>query len=130
MSRHVPIVRDLLSIIESRPPVVSGEGVMIYGVGSMLVLIGIANLASWYRARRQSDPELKTLLDEETLEAADLEYDLLDDIASRQQDLVAPAAVEWNTRTARVGEQWTTTLYVADYPDAPKDGYQIGRAHV
>ena len=52
MSRHVPIVRDLLSIIESRPPVVSGEGVMIYGVGSVLVLIGIANLVSWYRARR------------------------------------------------------------------------------
>jgi type IV secretory pathway VirB4 component len=126
MSCHAPIVRDLLSIIESRPPVVSGEGMMIYGVGSVLVLIGIANLVSWYRERQQTDPELEALLDEETIEAADLEYDLLDDIASRQQDLVAPAAVEWDSRTARVGEQWTTTLYVADYPDAPKDGYLSG----
>ena len=126
MSRHAPIMRDLLSIIESRPPVVSGEGVMIYGVGSVLVLIGIANLVSWYRERQQTDPELEALLDEETIEAADLEYELLDDIASRQQDLIAPAAVEWDSRTARVGEQWTTTLYVADYPDAPKDGYLSG----
>ena len=39
-----------------------------------------------------------------------------------QRTLLAPAAIEWETRAARVGEQWTTTLYVAGYPDCPKDG--------
>jgi len=126
MSRHWTLVSELVSVVESRPAVLSSEGVMIYGIGSVLLLIGIANLVSWYRDRRRTESELGTLLDEETLETAELEYDLLDDIAARQQDVVAPAAVEWNTRTARVGEQWTTTLYVADYPDAPKDGYLSG----
>ena len=43
-----------------------------------------------------------------------------------QRSLLAPAAIEWETRAARVGEQWTTTLYVAGYPDYPKDGYLSG----
>ncbi|NNC24655.1 transferase, partial [Salinisphaera sp. USBA-960] len=34
-----------------------------------------------------------------------------------------PAAIEWETRAAHVGEQWTSTLYVAEYPDHPSDGY-------
>jgi type IV secretory pathway VirB4 component len=126
MNRLEALWVDLLSVIESRPPVLSSEGVMIYGIGGVLLLIGIANLVSWYRERRRSETELEALLDEETLEEAELEYDLLDDIAARQQDVVAPAAIEWDTRTARVGEEWTTTLYVADYPDAPKDGYLSG----
>jgi type IV secretory pathway VirB4 component len=31
--------------------------------------------------------------------------------------------VEWDTRAAKVGDQWTTTLVVTGYPDQPKDGY-------
>jgi len=48
---------------------------------------------------------------------------VLDEIAERHQSLIAPAAIEWETRAARVGEQWTSTLYIADYPDYPNDGY-------
>jgi len=117
---------DLLSAVESRPPVLSGDGLLLYGIGGVVLLIAIANAVVWYRNRRRTDPDLKMLLDEETLTAAELEHDLLDDITARQQDVVAPAAVEWGTRTARVGEQWTTTLYIADYPDAPKDGCLSG----
>ncbi len=48
---------------------------------------------------------------------------MLDDLTEQHKHAVAPAAIEWETRTARVGNQWTSTLYIADYPDYPKDGY-------
>ncbi|MEF8825383.1 MAG: transferase [Halapricum sp.] len=54
------------------------------------------------------------------------EFDDLTDPAAFHRDLLAPAAIEWETRVARVGEQWTSTLYVAGYPDYPKDGYLSG----
>ncbi|TKX51768.1 transferase, partial [Halorubrum sp. SP3] len=41
----------------------------------------------------------------------------------RHQDAVAPAAVEWESRCARVDDEWTRTLYIADWPDHPSDGY-------
>jgi hypothetical protein len=126
MILHQWLYGTLRSVIESRPSVASSKGVMIYGVGSVLLFIAIANLITWYRERRQSGTQLASVLDEETLAAAAAEYELLDDIATQQQDVVAPAAIEWDTRTARVGQQWTTTIYVAEYPDAPKDGYLSG----
>ncbi|SDM93720.1 Type IV secretory pathway, VirB4 component [Halogranum gelatinilyticum] len=46
-----------------------------------------------------------------------------DDVSESQRNVTAPDAIEWETRAARVGEQWTSTLYVAGYPDYPKDGY-------
>jgi type IV secretory pathway VirB4 component len=126
MSWHQWLYGGLRSVIESRPSLASSEGVMIYGVGSVLLLIACANLITWYRERRRSETQLASVLDEETLAAAAAEYELLDDIAIQHQDVVAPAAIEWDTRTARVGEQWTTTIYVVEYPDAPKDGYLSG----
>jgi len=51
------------------------------------------------------------------------ERQLLDDIAESHKTITAPAAIEWDTRAARVGEQWTTTLYITEYPDYPNDGY-------
>ncbi|QLD90797.1 transferase [Natronomonas salina] len=110
-------------LLDSLPPLVSTEGLFVYGLGSVVLLIAVANLLSWYRERKRDDPVLDDLLDEETLEAAEVEYRVLDELAERQQDVMAPAAIEWDTRTARVGEQWTSTLYVAEYPDAPNDGY-------
>ncbi|SEO19435.1 Type IV secretory pathway, VirB4 component [Halogranum amylolyticum] len=54
---------------------------------------------------------------------ADLETVFFETLEEHHQSAVAPAAIEWETRAARVGEQWTTTLYVAEYPDYPSDGY-------
>jgi len=126
MSAHETLVVRGTEALEELPPVVSTEGVLIYGVGSVLVLICIANVVSWYRERMRGESELPAFLDDETLETADIEYAILDELADRQQDAMAPAAIEWDTRSARVGEQWMTTLYVAEYPDAPKDGYLSG----
>ncbi|WP_416839934.1 VirB4 family type IV secretion system protein [Haloferax sp. DFSO52] len=63
------------------------------------------------------------VFDSSTLDAAPAETPILEAIDSVHAETVAPAAIEWDTRTARVGEQWTTTLYLASYPDYPKDGY-------
>ncbi|MCY4732327.1 transferase [Natronomonas gomsonensis] len=111
---------------EALPPVLSSEGVLLYGVSGVIALILIANVVNWWRDRQREDVELGELLEDETLEAAEAEWAVLDDLSERQQDLMAPAAITWETRAARVGEQWTTTLYVAEYPDAPKDGYLSG----
>ncbi|WP_207589900.1 VirB4 family type IV secretion system protein [Halomontanus rarus] len=91
-----------------------------------VVVIGlIVGLGITVARRRQHDdePELSDLLDDETLEAGVAEGQLLEDIAERHKSLIAPAAVEWGTRIAEVDEQVTSTLYIADYPDYPMDGY-------
>jgi len=119
----LPAVQDALS---SLPPIVSPEGVFVYGVGGVLVLITIANLVTWYRGWQAENVVLADLLDEEMLDAGAAEEELFDDIAARQQSTMAPAAIEWETRAARVGEDWTTTLYIAGYPDYPSDGYLSG----
>lgn len=48
---------------------------------------------------------------------------LLDAIAKAHQAVLAPDAIEWDTRAARVGDQWTSTMLIAAYPDYPSDGY-------
>ncbi|WP_276258957.1 VirB4 family type IV secretion system protein [Haloglomus litoreum] len=118
-----PALQDALA---SLPPLVSPEGLLVYGVGGVVLLIAIANLLTWYRDRQADDVVLADLLDEETLDAGAREEALFDDIAERQQSTMAPSAIEWETRAARVGADWTTTLYVAGYPDYPSDGYLSG----
>ncbi len=88
------------------------------------VLLGVGVKA--YRGQANNDEEevdLLDVLDEETLEAGHVEGQRLEDIAERHKSTVAPSAITWETRAAQVGEQWTSTLYIADYPDYPKDGY-------
>jgi type IV secretory pathway VirB4 component len=58
---------------------------------------------------------------ESTPDASDVQ-----DPADIHQDLLAPASIEWETRAARAGRQWISTLLVAGYPDYPKDGYLSG----
>ncbi|WP_254820858.1 VirB4 family type IV secretion system protein [Haloglomus halophilum] len=118
--------RSVQHTLESLPPLISPAGLLVYGVGSILALIVVANIVTWYRERQAEDVVLAELLDEETLGAGAQEEALFDDIAERQQSEMAPAAIEWETRAARVGENWTTTLYVAGYPDYPSDGYLSG----
>ncbi|MCY4732832.1 transferase [Natronomonas gomsonensis] len=113
-------------VAEVLPPVVSTEGLMLYGIGLVVYAIAISHVISWYKNRTYDESTLDELLDSETIDAAAVERSLLDDIAERQQDVLAPSAIEWESRAARVGEQWTSTLYIAEYPDAPKDGYLSG----
>ncbi|WP_201289629.1 VirB4 family type IV secretion system protein [Halobaculum saliterrae] len=101
----------------------SAEGASLYIL--LAVLIGISGkfLWDWYTEDDEEEVEFSDLLDEETIEQGEAERQLLDDIAESHKTVTAPAAIEWETRAARVGEQWTTTLYIADYPDYPNDGY-------
>jgi type IV secretory pathway VirB4 component len=71
----------------------------------------------------EPEVEMHELMDEEMEAAAAEGWAVIDEVHDMQADAVAPEAVEWETRAARVGEQWTTTLYISDYPDYPSDGY-------
>ncbi|MDS0284309.1 VirB4 family type IV secretion system protein [Halomicroarcula sp. S3CR25-11] len=101
----------------------SAEGAALYILLAVLVGIGGKLLWDWYTDDDEEEVEFSDLLDEETIEQGAAERQLLDDIAESHKTVTAPAAIEWETRAARVGEQWTTTLYIADYPDYPNDGY-------
>ncbi len=119
---------ELLSPLQSVsiPQSVDDVTAIHVSIVALVVLLLVAIVATLYyrRKRRQADEvDLSELLDEETLETGQMEGHLLDEIAERHKSVVAPAAVEWETRAARIGEQWTSTLYIADYPDYPKDGY-------
>ncbi|AKH98675.1 MULTISPECIES: VirB4 family type IV secretion system protein [Halobacteriaceae] len=101
----------------------SAEGAALY-VGIVVVLGAVGKLL-WdrYTEEDEEEVEFSDLLDEETLEDGHGERQLLDDIAESHKTVTAPETIEWETRAARVGEQWTTTLYIADYADYPNDGY-------
>jgi len=101
----------------------SAEGAALYILLAVLVGIGGKLLWDWYTEDDEEEVEFSDLLDEETIEQGAAERQLLDDIAESHKTVTAPAAIEWETRAAQVGEQWTTTLYIADYPDYPNDGY-------
>jgi len=101
----------------------SAEGASLYILLAVLVGISGKFLWDWYTEDDEEEVEFSDLLDEETIEQGEAERQLLDDIAESHKTVTAPAAIEWETRAARVGEQWTTTLYIADYPDYPNDGY-------
>ncbi|MBP2252593.1 type IV secretory pathway VirB4 component [Halarchaeum solikamskense] len=99
-------------------------GILLY----LLVAVTITATAvvAWTRYQARDDEptvEFADVLDEETLEDGQAEGRLLDEIAESHKTAIAPAAIEWETRAAHVGEQWTSTLYVAEYPDHPSDGY-------
>ncbi|ELZ88290.1 VirB4 family type IV secretion system protein [Haloferax sulfurifontis] len=124
--RNLPLQasRDILTQLSqwARQPT-SPEGAALY-LGTIM-LLGVGGTALWQRYRTDDEPEVdfSDVLDEETLEAGDAEGQLLDEISELHKTATAPAAVEWETRAARVGEQWTSTLYIADYADYPNDGY-------
>jgi len=101
----------------------SAEGAALYILLAVLVGIGGKLLWDWYTDDDEEEVEFSDVLDEETIEQGATERQLLEDIAESHKTVTAPAAIEWETRAARVGEQWTTTLYIADYPDYPNDGY-------
>ncbi len=113
-------VREILAWL---PHPLTPDGLLLYGAGGMLLLVGLGKLINWYRDRRTEDIEMADVLDEDLIEEGVAEQQVLDDVAEQHQAVVAPDAIEWETRAARVGDQWTSTIYIADYPDYPKDGY-------
>lgn len=109
--------------LEQLPPIVSPGGFLIYGVTAVVLMILVANLVQWKRRRTADELELADVLDEETIESGRVEDAAFDDLAEQHQSAVAPAAIKWDTRAVKIGDRWTSTLYVAAYPDAPVDGY-------
>ncbi|MFC4540404.1 VirB4 family type IV secretion system protein [Halosolutus amylolyticus] len=110
-------------MIDALPDPGTQAGIALYiGATALLTLLVKWGWDRW-RAEDVEEVELADLLEEATVEDGLEEGQVLDDIAEHHQHVVAPAAIEWDTRTARVGDQWTSTLYIADYPDYPKDGY-------
>ncbi|SFQ13124.1 MULTISPECIES: VirB4 family type IV secretion system protein [Halolamina] len=103
------------------PTSVEGAALYLVLVGS--VAGGGKLLVNRYAADDDPEVDFSDVLDEETLAKGHAEGQLLDDIAESHKTVTAPDAIEWETRAARVGEQWTSTLYIADYPDYPSDGY-------
>ncbi|MDL0134317.1 VirB4 family type IV secretion system protein [Halobacterium salinarum] len=89
------------------------------------LILGVGSKHLWDRFTADDEPEVDfaDVLDEETLKEGEAERQLLDDISESHKTVTAPGAIEWETRAARVGEQWTTTLYIANYADYPNDGY-------
>ncbi|MFC7131417.1 VirB4 family type IV secretion system protein [Haloferax chudinovii] len=106
----------------AQQPTSPGGAALYLGV---IVFFSVGGTVLWQRYRPDDEPEVdfSDVLDEETLEAGDAEGQLLDDISESHKTATAPAAIEWETRAARVGDQWTSTLYIADYADYPNDGY-------
>ncbi len=103
----------------------STEGTALYVfIVAVLGLAGKVFLARRRTAQQaEEEVDFDDVLDEETLAAGAVEFEVLDDIAESHKTVTAPDAIEWETRAARVGEQWTTTLYIADYADYPSDGF-------
>jgi len=97
----------------------------VAGIGIGALLLGIGLGVTWQRWRPSGDDEvdLSQFVDDDLFEEPATDERVFDDVAERNQNTVASSAIEWGTRTARVGDQWTTTLYVADWPDYPSDGY-------
>jgi type IV secretory pathway VirB4 component len=107
--------------VNALPPVVSADGVLVYGVGSVVGLVVLARVVAVLGSVRETPdggggPE-------EVDVAAVAPGASVADPATEQQARLAPEAVEWETRVARVGDEWTTTLHVESFPDYPKDGY-------
>ncbi|WP_256335773.1 VirB4 family type IV secretion system protein [Halopenitus persicus] len=90
----------------------------------LVFAIGIVAHDLW--SDKNTEPEtldFSDVLEEDTLEEGAAEGQILDKISETHKAAVAPEAIEWTTRSARVGDQWTSTLYIANYPDYPSDGY-------
>ncbi|ELZ89089.1 VirB4 family type IV secretion system protein [Haloferax sulfurifontis] len=101
----------------------SPEGAAVYAIGALGIALGAISVWRYRSPDDVSEVEFSDVLDEDTIHTGHTEGQLLDDIAESHKTTIAPTAIEWETRTARVGEQWTSTLMITDYPDYPNDGY-------
>ncbi|GAB7010760.1 hypothetical protein JCM31271_27030 [Halorubrum trueperi] len=112
-----------LLLVESGEAVSPATVVIGLAVGGGTLVVGLL-LGVWLQARRpERDPEVDLSAFVEPPEPTPDPGSAVATPRARQQDAVAPSAVEWESRRARVGDTWTTTLYIADWPDYPSDGY-------
>ncbi|MXR40785.1 transferase [Halobaculum sp. WSA2] len=118
-------IADFVAALRTLPRPLSPAGLFVYGVGGVAVLVVLARFRQWL-AGRDDEPTFGDLLAEETVDAGREEAVAFDTLADRHRTALAPEAVAWEPRAARVGNQWTTTLTVAAYPDHPTDGYLSG----
>ena len=66
------------------------------------------------RSRSSSDSDVTVSYDQPTLS--------LDDISSIHQSVVTPSSIDEHANAVRTGEQWTKTMWITEFPDAPADG--------
>jgi type IV secretory pathway VirB4 component len=110
----------VISGVESLSPSLLVGGLM---AGGSVLVVGLL-LGVWLQARQPDrDPEVDLSAFVDPPEGAPQRDPEVAPPRERQQDAVAPSAVEWESRCARVGDEWTTTLYIAGWPDYPSDGY-------
>ena len=116
-------MREAVAVVAGVESVAPSTLVIGVTVGGGTLVIGLL-VGVWLQAQRpQRDPEvdLSAFIEPPTDPPAP-DPDVRPP-QERHQDAVAPAAVAWESRCARVGDEWTTTLYIADWPDQPSDGY-------
>ncbi|GGC49004.1 VirB4 family type IV secretion system protein [Haloferax sulfurifontis] len=101
----------------------SPEGAAVYAIGALGIALGAITVWRYRSSDDVPEVEFSDVLDEDAIHTGHTEGQLFDDIAESHKTTIAPTAIEWETRTARVGEQWTSTLMITDYPDYPNDGY-------
>lgn len=110
----------LAGAVDQLPAPISPGGLLVYGVGAVLLVVGLARLAVWLEG---DEPTFGDLLAAETRAAGRAEQAAFATLAERHQAIIAPDSVEWTARAARLNDTWTTTLTVTGYPDHPQDGY-------
>lgn len=106
---------------------------VIVALAILVALLCIANLQLWLRRNGTLSTGAQQYREKLTgMSFSLLETDSLDErdgyiteSSSENAALegMAPPEIAWNTRAARLGEVWTSTLYVTGYPDHPLDGY-------
>ncbi|TKX86485.1 transferase [Halorubrum sp. SS5] len=114
---------NLVAVLAGVESVTPSTLVMGLAVGGGTLVVGLL-VGVWLQARRpQRDPEVDLSAFIEPPDDPPTPDPEVSTPPERHQDAVAPAAVEWESRCARVGDEWTRTLYIADWPDHPSDGY-------
>jgi len=113
----------LSEFVNAIPSPLSPSGIFLYGVGGVLLLVGIAKL----NQRQTGEDSAAASQGAETVDlSSGLDELELTDVGEQQRSTLAPDAVDFETRAARVGDQWTSTLHMASLPDYPKDGCLSG----
>ncbi|QKG92060.1 transferase [Halorubrum salinarum] len=114
---------NLVAVLAGVESVTPSTLVIGLAVGGGTLVVGLL-VGVWLQARRpQRDPEVDLSAFIKPPDDPPTPDPEVATPPERHQDAVAPAAVEWESRCARVGNEWTRTLYIADWPDHPSDGY-------
>ena len=116
-------MREVVAVFAGLESLAPSTLVMGVTVGGGTLVVGLL-VGVWLQAQRpKRDPEVDlSAFIEPPAEPSTPAPDVAPP-RERHQDAVASAAVEWESRCARVGDAWTRTLYIADWPDYPSDGY-------